>query len=174
MRQPTAREMLDDYAQNKRKVLRSWAKRWIRDLEDRDDCIQDALVRASATIDRYDPQKGEFGAWLRAYVRTACMDYYYKRKPEVFVGLVVMEGRASTQGDIAETLGETQEKEQQIADLHKLLSVLPPDIQQHLWQHSHGHITLEEVASDMGCTSNAAAVRLFRVRQALKQTMKSE
>lgn len=164
----TSTDLLDEYARIRRPQMCRWARQILNCSEDVDDCVQIALTRAAATIHRYDPAKGEFGAWLHRYVHRAALNHLRRRKPEVMMGLLVIEAQADQNSDVASQVADEEEQNQLLARAERILCLLPPDVQEALWKVSRGEMAMDEVARMMECTPNAAAVRLFRVRRTVK------
>ncbi len=65
----------------------------VSDCEAGKDIVQDALVSAWRKFDEFDPELGDFGAWMRGIIRFKAKDFFRKmqRTPISELGLVEME-----------------------------------------------------------------------------------
>ncbi len=140
------------------------ARAWSRDIDDRQDLIQEISVQAWRAFPAFTPDKAQFSTWLyRVALNVAISQQRGQRlrqrhHSDVEPGHI--EALAAT--------GDTAEDAAQLAQLHARIHSLPAMdralLLLHLDDYSH-----QQIGEVLGITASNAATRLHRLRQQLRQ-----
>jgi RNA polymerase sigma-70 factor (ECF subfamily) len=125
-----------------------------RSQADTDDAIQEAWVRAIASLDtrRLD---AEFGAWLRGIVAHVAVDIVRRQK------------RLVLDGDIDCALDDTAARAERM-DLESAIASLPAGYRAVLVLHDVEGFTHEEIGQRLGITAGTSKGQLFKARRAVR------
>jgi len=126
--------------------------------QDAEDLIQDALVKALASADRFEPET-QMAGWLRTVVRNAHLDD--RRKA----------WRASPLEDAhAASLPAPGDQHTRL-ELAEVLAAIPhlPEGQRPLMEGAMLGYGMEELAAKRGCALGTVRSQLFNARTALRQ-----
>lgn len=150
------------------------ARRFMRNEEDARDCLQDALLSAFCSIDRFEG-KAKLGTWLHRIVVNACLMRLRskKRRPEELVVPQLREfddygfriGPTEMASANAQELLESEEVRQQV---RKEIDGLPENYRIVLVLRDIEEFNAAETAEMLGLTPGAVKVRLHRARLALR------
>jgi RNA polymerase sigma-70 factor (ECF subfamily) len=140
------------------------ALRLVKDDDEAQEVTQLAFIQAYRKMDTW---RGEnFGAWVSIIAN------------HIALRLLEKEKRRQT-----ETLDENtdlptedydEQKEERIRSLETAVAQLPEQDRHIIEEHYYGNVPLAELARRLGQTENNIKVRLFRIRERLKEKLKSE
>lgn len=160
----TGKELLDDFVRNKRRMMCAWAMRCGVTATDADDCVQEALLRAYRTIDRYNPSL-PMANWLHRYVTNECLRH--RKKQQILVHLDAIESIAGHASCI-ERLIDDDEIRDRYQQALMLLSCLDPKQQRMFLNVKEGRTSLADEANEADVTINAMTVRVCRLQKRLR------
>jgi len=139
--------------------LKGFAVSLARDVSDADDIVQDTLLRAWASQDRFEP-----GSNLRAWTFTILRNSFYSaRRKDARSVTVEPEKVEETAQDAADPDGPIQ-----LGELQRALAELPQDQRDALLLAGAGGAAHEEIAELSDCAVGTVKSRLNRGRQALR------
>lgn len=145
--------------------LRAFARSLCGKRDVADDLVQDALLKAWAARDRYQP-----GTNMRAWVFIILRNVFLSQKRrERFKGEWNQEIADRTLCTPA-----NQEKQLQLADLQRALTTLPPAQREALILVGAGGLAYEEAAEICGCAVGTVKSRVARARAALTALMSAD
>jgi RNA polymerase sigma-70 factor (ECF subfamily) len=139
--------------------LRAYARFLVRDRTRADDLVQDAVVRALASITQFQP-----GTSLKAWLFTILRNVFYEhtrrqRREDSAIAL-----HASTAG------GQLQQHHGEIADMSRMLWTLPPLLREALVLVGAQELTHEEAAAICGVPVGTMRARVSRARGKLAES----
>ena len=137
--------------------LRAYAKNLCRGAERADDLVQEAIVKALANIESFQPGSN-MTAWLYIILRNGFYSEYRKRRYEV----------EDFDGDFAARLSvrPTQEEHVQLLDVQDALARLPAERREALMLIVSG-LSYDEAAVICGCAAGTMKSRVSRARVTL-------
>lgn len=142
------------------KVARAWA----RDIDDRQDLIQEISVQAWRAFPGFAPEKAAFSTWLYRVALNVAISQQRGRRLRQRHHADVEPGHIEQLA----TTSDTAEDAAQLAQLHALIHSLPPMdralLLLHLDDYSH-----QQIGEVLGISASNAATRLHRLRQQLRQ-----
>ena len=150
---------------HQRRVLRA-ALGILGNSEDAREAAQDALAKAYAARDRYDPQK-PFYPWMYRIVRNTCLDRIAKGRLRRSAPLD--EGRVQSTTPAAD-LALAREREH--ARLWSAMSTLSDEHREILNLRHFQDLSYAEIAELLGIAEGTVMSRLFRARRALAKVMR--
>lgn len=140
------------------------ARAWSRDIDDRQDLIQEISVQAWRAFPAFTPDKAQFSTWLYRVALNVAISQQRGRRLRQRHHADVEPGHIEA---LAAT-GDTAEDAAQLAQLHALIHSLPAMdralLLLHLDDYSH-----QQIGEVLGITASNAATRLHRLRQQLRQ-----
>jgi len=141
--------------------LRAYANSLCRSAERADDLVQDALVKALANIDTFEPGSNMM-AWLYAILRNGFYSEYRKRRREV----------EDDDGRNAALLRSfpAQENHVYLLDVHDALARLTPEHREALMLIASG-LSYDEAAVLCRCAAGTVKSRVSRARDRLTQLL---
>ncbi len=155
------------------------ARRFMRNQEDARDCLQDALLSAFRSIDRFEG-KAKLGTWLHRIVVNACLMRLRaaKRKPEELMDPQLPEfdyygfriGPTEMASVSADELLEREEVREQVREG---IDGLPENYRTVLLLRDIEEFNTAETAEMLGLTPAAVKTRLHRARLALRSQIGS-
>lgn len=134
--------------------LRAFAKSLVRNPVEADDLLQEALLRALASIDQFRPGSN-MKAWLFRIQRNVFYTHYRKRRRESAL--------------LSDTEAEIQDAPQQewsikMKAMHRALEELPQDQREALMLVSGAGLSYEEAAEVCDCAMGTIKSRVSRAR----------
>ena len=155
-----SRVSFDELVVRYRPRLVAFLARRLADAAEAEDVAQETFVRVHANLDRYDPTR-PFSTWLFAIGKNVAANHAVARTRRDAHAL------NTGPGDVAsEDVGEPSDLWQRAA------AVLPPDTYRMLWLRYAQGLTVREIAAEMGRSSVAIKVMLFRARRRLLQEVR--
>ena len=155
------------------------ARRFMRNEEDARDCLQDALLSAFRSIDRFEG-KAKLGTWLHRIVVNACLMRLRagKRKPEELVDPQLSQfdryGFRIGPTEMTPTRAdELLEREEVRALVRRGIDGLPENYRIVLVLRDIEEFSIAETAEKLEMTPGAVKVRLHRARLALRNQLES-
>ncbi|KRG63334.1 hypothetical protein ABB26_12630 [Stenotrophomonas humi] len=140
------------------------SRAWTRDIDDRQDLIQEISVQAWRAFPAFMPEKAAFSTWLYRVALNVAISQQRGRR-------LRQRHHADVEPDHLEQLAspaETVEDAAQLAQLHALIHSLPSMdralLLLHLDDYSH-----QQIGDVLGISASNAATRLHRLRQQLRQ-----
>lgn len=130
------------------------------------EAAQEALAKAYAARDRYDPSK-PFYPWMYRIVRNTCLDLIARRKHRRSAPLD--EGRVVSSGPGPEA---SLARERERARLWAAMSTLSEDHQEILNMRHFQDLSYAEMAALLGVAEGTVMSRLYRARKALAAKMR--
>jgi RNA polymerase sigma-70 factor (ECF subfamily) len=152
------RSSFDELVVRYRPQLVAFLARRLPDASEAEDVAQETFLRAYDRIEQYDPDR-PFGTWLFAIGKNVAANHAVSRGRRV-----VRETRgASSEVADAETSGEVWKRAE---------SVLSPDSYRVLWLRYAQGLSVKEIAAEVGRSSVAIKVMLFRARRRMLQEVR--
>ena len=158
---PLSAEVVSALVGNHRAFLAFLQKR-VGDRALAEDILQEAFVRGRARLDSLENDESAT-AWFYRILRNAVIDHHRRRaivdrKLEEFAAELEREGlaRGDVRGAGCQCVGD-------------LATTLKPEYADSLRRVEVDGLAVKEYAAEAGITSNNAAVRVFRARQALRK-----
>jgi RNA polymerase sigma-70 factor, ECF subfamily len=136
-----------------------FAYRRLGDAQAAEEVVQDTLLRAWRSADRYDPDRGPVAAWLFAIARNLVIDHERRRESRPVT--VALQTAVPEPGGEIERMLETW----QVADA--LAGLSAPHREVILTCHYRGH-TIAEAASMLGVPDGTIKSRLYYALRALR------
>ena len=141
----------------------------LSDARDREDCLNDVVMRVWERIDTFDDLKGSFNSWLTAVTRNAALN----------------RARGDTAADSAEeipqnipsTLPTPEEAvlaNERKAALARALDKLSPGERKLFYRKYYYMQSTAQIASELGMTERAVEGKLYRLRKRLRETLGGE
>ena len=145
--------------------LRAFAISLCGNVDRADDLVQEALIRALANIDSFEPGTN-MSAWLITILRNLYRSEYRKRRREV----------EDATGSYAERLRSLPEQEGHVemSEFHAALAKLPADQREALILIGALGFSHEEVANICGCAIGTIKSRVNRARRHLAELLSIE
>jgi RNA polymerase sigma-70 factor (ECF subfamily) len=145
-------------------IVLNVARAWTRDIDDRQDLIQEISVQAWRAFPAFTPDKAQFSTWLYRVALNVAISQQrglrLRQRHHADVEPGTIEQLATT--------SDTAEEAAQLAQLHALIHSLPPMdralLLLHLDDYSH-----QQIGEVLGISASNAATRLHRLRQQLRQ-----
>lgn len=125
----------------------------VRNKQDAEDVVQDALIKAYTKLYTYDETKGAFKQWINSIVYFTAIDAYRKNKKYYCVE------------DVALSFEDTQ-----YCGIKEMIDGLPYKSRLIIVCLANG-LTNSEIAERLGITYNNAAVMVHRARKQLRKMM---
>lgn len=160
MRQITMAELLRQYGPLMRYIIAPL----LPDGRDREECLQDAALRAWNSLDTYDPKKGSFTTWLTVITRNTALNFARRRHPETEELSAHLEAQDS---DPQELLLAQERKH----TLRKALNELSLADQALFYRKYYYRQSTAQIASETGLTIRAVEGRLYRIKQKLRREL---
>jgi RNA polymerase sigma factor (sigma-70 family) len=158
----TSYEVVEALVANHRRFLAYLEKR-VESREAAEDLLQEAFVRGLKSASLRDADSAV--AWFYRALRNAIVDHYRRRGSEA----KALEQFASEPGDAVPPDDELLETV--CACVRGLLETLKPEYAQALQRVELDELAVRDYAAEAGMTANAAGVRLFRAREALRRRL---
>ncbi|MBP3729409.1 MAG: sigma-70 family RNA polymerase sigma factor [Lachnospiraceae bacterium] len=149
-------------------LLRYVIRPLLSDERDREECLQDAFLRIWQEIVRYDPEKGEWKAWITTIARNLALNRQRGRGSET-PGEIPRETAAPDPGPEEKLL----QRERQEALLAALGQLKMKDRELFYRKYYYRQST-EQIAGELGTTLRAVEGRLYRIKSRLRDMLKGE
>ena len=158
----TSYDVVESLVSNHRQFLAFLEKR-VGSREIAEDILQDAFVRGldSASLKSADSAT----AWFYRALRNATVDHYRRQGVEA---RALEQVAAETEDEVAP---DVEMMDTICSCVTTLLPTLKPEYANAIQRVELDEIPVREYAVEAGMTANAAAVRLFRAREALKRRL---
>ncbi|GIV03575.1 MAG: RNA polymerase sigma-H factor [Fimbriimonadales bacterium] len=114
-------------------------RRYFKQSDEAEDVAQEIWIKVLENIDQYDPEQGEFAAWLKTVAGNACKDYLRKKKEGDSEPVEEMAGEGEP-----DTQWARQESHLLIQEV---IAKMPPRLGLIAWMHYYDHMGLEDIAS---------------------------
>ena len=144
--------------------LRGFARVLLRDRSAADDLVQDTLVRALAAIGQFQE-----GTNLKAWMFTIQRNVFYEQARRRGRERVALGAKLNAQGEQADSAGPTQSARAEIADVQRLLWLLPARLREALVLIGAQELSYEEAALVCGVPVGTVKARVSRARAALAE-----
>ncbi len=135
------------------------------DPRDREECLSEVAMRVWDKIDRFDPEKGSWTAWLTALTRNAALNR--------------SRGQAGTAGELTQDVPspepgpeETLLRRERLEELRRAMKNLPPGDQALLYRKYYYLQSTEQIARELGTIPRAVEGKLYRLKQKLKKRLR--
>lgn len=163
------REAMDELLLHHGALLRYVIAPIVQDSQEREDCLSEVLMTIWERCGQYDPNRGNWHAWLTAVARNAALNH--------------QRGLARHQG--AEELPEELplpepgpeelllQKERQAA-LLRALEQLPGGDRLLFYRKYYYQQSTAQIAAEMGLTERAVEGRLYRMKKTLRKRLGGE
>jgi RNA polymerase sigma-70 factor (ECF subfamily) len=158
---PSSPEVVAALVENHRRFL-AFLERRVGSREVAEDILQDAFVRGLARTGQLRDEESVV-AWFYRSLRNALVDHWRRGASD----RRLLEDVAA--GTSAEPSTDPELEETACACVTTLLDTLRPDYAQALRRVEMDGVPVKAFAQETGITSNAASVRLFRARAALRR-----
>ena len=142
----------------------------VPDIMDAQELTQDTFLKAFHHIDRYDARQSSLSTWLCRIAYRLTLDFLKRRRPIV----VSIEDSSVWQTDISDEELEaalSTGNEQRIEKLQELVQQLPNEEQMLLTLYYFDDLPLKEIAYITDADPKALAVRLYRIRRKLYNSL---
>ena len=148
------------------------AYRLLRNREDALEAVQQAMTKALANIEKYDPDR-RFGPWMYRIARNQCVDRYRRRKPEDEIDDRVFAARDFDAGGgrHLRSAESTLQQKQLNAGLDTALSGLGEKYREIIDLYHYQHLSYREIAERLDLPDGTVMNRLFRARRKLQSAM---
>ncbi|MBR3973347.1 MAG: sigma-70 family RNA polymerase sigma factor [Oscillospiraceae bacterium] len=134
------------------------------DSRDREECLQDAAMKAWNQLDRFNPNRGSFTTWLTVITRNTALNYARRKHPETEALPEQMEDPNSNPENI---LIARERKEA----LKKVLAALSLSDRTLFYRKYYYRQSTAQIASETGLTLRAVEGRLYRIKQKLRKEL---
>jgi RNA polymerase sigma factor (sigma-70 family) len=158
----TSYDIVETLVTNHRQFLAFLEKR-VESREAAEDILQEAFVRGLSSASLREAESAT--AWFYRALRNAVVDHYRRRGAEARgLELAASEIEEEVQPDL-EIMNAV------CACINRLIPTLKPEYASAIQRVELDEIAVRDYAAEEGMTPNAAGVRLFRAREALKRRL---
>jgi len=155
-----SRVSFDELVVRYRPRLVAFLARRLADAADAEDVAQETFLRAYDHLDRYDPTR-PFSTWLFAIGKNVAANHAIAR------------ARRDAREHDSRPAGDAMDDASPAGDLwRRAESILRPDAYRTLWLRYAQGLTVREIATELGRSSVAIKVMLFRARRRLLQEVR--
>lgn len=167
----------DELCRRHSRMASSAIFRIVRNQQDTEDVLQDALIKAFLHIDRFEC-RCSFSSWLTRIAINSALMLLRKRRTRVMVSIEHDPKEVPTHyNEIVERSlspeGSYIDCESQIA-IYRNISCLPPQLRSVVELRYLDELSLSEIADRSGLSVAAVKSRLMRARRILKDRIKSK
>jgi RNA polymerase sigma-70 factor (ECF subfamily) len=144
----------------------------LRDACDAEEVVQDAFVYVFRNLERYDPERGTFWAWLRVVLVSRCRNKR-RRKQLPSVSLDVLAGADRVPPDVRagsdpEDVLEMHGRQRRVWEA---LQQVSPGARDALILRYYEELPYAEIAGILGCTADAARARVAHGKTQLRKLL---
>lgn len=156
--------------------MRAAALRLLRRAEDADDAVQEAFLSAFKSLERFEG-KSSVGTWLQRIAINAALMKLRSRKPVEDGDIDDQLPRFAGRGVFAERVAPWGDPDQPAlrgelrAAVRAAIDRLPENFRVPLVLRDIEGLSNEEVAAQLGISTNAAKIRVHRARQAVRAAL---
>lgn len=141
----------------------------LRDIQDREECLSDVIMRVWNNIDQFDPDRGSWNAWLTALTRNAALDRARHNKRAEPADELCPE--TPSQEPIPEEAVLRQERKEAVSQALKQL----PYRDRLLFYRKYYYLQSNaQIAAELGMTERAVEGKLYRLRKQLRKRLGGE
>ena len=150
--------------------MRAFVSRYVTDINDVSDIVQDAFVEAYHNINQFDEER-PFGPWIRGVCKFKVLYFFRQRKKQNTIGMQILdEALINYIGENDEEIDD--DRDEKIKTMRLCISKLNSD-QQELTQIRYGDgVPVKEIALYFKQSATAISMRLMRIRNSLKKCVK--
>ena len=159
-----AEELLRHFAP----LLRYVIAPFLSDPRDREEVLQDCVLKVWQEIDRFDPEKGSWTSWLTAIARNAALNRARTEKRRETGEL------SEDEADSASTPEEEALRRERQEALLRALNTLGGRDRILFYRKYYYRQSPAQIAAELGMSERAVEGRLYRIRQKLKDLLKGE
>lgn len=137
--------------------LNSICKRYLTDLQSRNDVLQESFIKIFTKINQFDPNKGEFRSWSARIVINACIQHSNKTISRKETALSSVEYQIPINPDIIERLSNEE--------ILMVLQKMPKDFYQVFNLYIVDGFSHDEIAKMLEIKTSLSRKRLGRARE---------
>lgn len=137
--------------------------------EDQEDCLSEAAMQVWKKIEKFDPQRGSWNAWLTAVTRNYALNY--KRNMAVYhhIGEIPIDTPSLEPSPEEQMLRKERQKAVSLA-LQRLSSN-----EKTLFYRKYYYMqSTAQIASEMGMTERSVEGKLYRIKKRLRKMLGGE
>ncbi len=146
------------------------ALRMLRNREDAKEVAQDAMVKALANIDRYDPTR-PLGPWINRIARNLCIDRYRRRRPTSELNEEITANPTRNERGIARRADDIAHENHLMTAVEEALGTIGDKYEEIIRLYHYDHMTYREIADHLGLPDGTVMNRLFRARKKLQAAL---
>lgn len=138
-------------------------------LQDREDCLSETAMQVWEKIEKFDPQRGSWNAWLTAITRNYALNY--KRNSKVYYSI------DEVSSDIPSPELNPEEKiirQEKRAAVNSALQQLTSEEKTLFYRKYYYFQSTAQIASEMGLTERAVEGKLYRIKKKLRKILGGE
>jgi len=159
------------FEENKNRIF-SLAYRYLKNMEDAEDVLQDTFIKAYYSLDKFDIQEAtNFSAWLYRIGINCCLDSLRKSKRRKGKSFVVPNIEDFSSADCSTNPESTQRLEEIRKKLASLLNKLSPKQRMVFILRHYQQLTIREIAEDLNYSEGTVKKMLFRAFGTIKKHM---
>lgn len=154
--------------------LRQFVFRFVQQLEDTEDIVQETFVRVYRHRERYRPER-KFSTWLFTIAVNLCRNHAARRRRRPTLSLDDM-GETGTHNRNEAVSPEASppdrvESTERAAAVRAAIHELPADLRTAVLLFEYEHLSHAEIAAIESTTAKAIETRLYRARQQLRKKL---
>ena len=162
-----AHELLARYERG----LMGFSLRLMRNREDASEVAQEAMVKALAKINAYDPSR-PFSPWIYRITRNLCIDRYRRKRPMSELNeettATATEKTGSRFGRPPDAVAQQRQLNEALA---RAMDTLGDKYREIIQLYHYEHMTYREIAEQLGLPDGTVMNRLFRARKKLQAAL---
>jgi RNA polymerase sigma-70 factor (ECF subfamily) len=156
------------YEQNYGRVLRL-ACRYVRSLEDAEDVVQNAFIKAFDAMGTYDPGRGSgFQAWINRICVHCAIDFLRSKKRRTGIGQVSLDALPQEPASAIPSPEQIVIDRRTSARVHDAVDGLSPRQQIIFTMRYRDHLDIRQIALRLDCSEGNIRAHLFRSTHKLK------
>ena len=136
----------------------------LSDPRDREECLQDAALRAWQNLAKYDPRKGSFTTWLTVLTRNAALNRARGLRPPA----AELDETLEAPNADPEAIVIEKERRQALADA---LATLTFPERALFYRKYYYRQSTAQIAAETGLSPRAVEGRLYRIKKHLKKKL---
>ncbi len=141
-----------------------------------EDITQDVFLKIFRSIDRFDPARGvKFSTWIYTFVKNQCFDVLKKRRLST---VLYDTGSTETDGprfelEAGDAHPAVEALQGELNDqITEAVSRLPDDQRLVFILREYQQLDYREISDVLGCSEGTVKSRLYRAKEALRQSLK--
>lgn len=160
------RQLYDRYSS----FLAATCARFLPDLGDQKDVLQDGFVKIFSSLDKFDYRgEGSLKAWMRQIVVNECLKVLRKRKRSV---PILFEEELKDDVEVEEDTGPPEVEKVPAAVIHEMIKELPDGYRAVFNLFVLEEKNHKEISELLGITESTSASQLYRARMILAKKIK--